>query len=651
MNKIKKRNIALLLASTALITLALNLTQTLYGFTLLLLLPGYALTLALFPEKRIDMWERTALTINLSISTCVISVFALNYFLKIPITTGTLSIEILALTGIYSIIYLTRRPKPTQKNGVNISSVKNTEKTGKNIISAFTVILILALTFSLVYKIHWDYDYPYHTDEWQHIAQGIQITEEKHIRLTNPYYRDKPYTYDLEIGFHVFLAELTLLTGRDLILYYKFLPAIFACISSFTLFVFAYKTTGKFLAGILSMLFFASLKSNIFLLGPWFYVPLTMSFPLLYLILYSMTEGIRKGSLPHLLSATITLLALSLIHPSIASFAYMTITLYLIFAAAYSAVIIVLHLASKRKHLTEKFNSIVKYPIQRVSGILAMFLIPLLSFLYFLRFLRGDSLTEKIGYFTTKFMIFEGALPVKELYNPLFLYDIYGVTGFSLALAGVFYSLMKKRGVILVSGISIALALTILYQLRGFIILILYERTLYCALLCLAPLSGIGLYVLTYFIRNIPRRFSRGVLVSTAIILSLLLLVFLNVFSDYYTYKDKIYKMIDDDDYRAIKWLGENRGEHNIVLARPRISDAIYPISRNYVVAITPHGPSNTPILMDTKTFLTSGCEGRKTVLEKYQVDYVLVNFKIKCDFLEEIYHQGEDYIYETQIT
>ena len=642
LQKIKKESILLVVISAFLLAYALGILQPVIGFILLFFLPGYALTLTLFSSKEIDIWERTSLSIGLSISICILSVFIANYFLGIPITSQTIMLEIFLPIGIFVLIYFLRAPRPVLGEDISLGVTR------KCILSVFIILLILILTFNLIYRIHWDYSYPFHTDEWQHIADGVQIVEDRSIRLTIPYYRDKPPRYDLEIGFHVFLAESFLLTNRDPVLFYKFFPGIFGCISAFILFVLIYEVTDKFLAGVFSMLFFAGLKSNIFILGPWFFVPLTMSFPLLYLIFYSMSKGLREGSLPLLFSATITLLALALIHPSIASFAYMSITLYLILIVLYSLAVITLYLVSRRESFRKEINLLLKFPVQRAAGILTLFLVPLLSLIYFLKFLWKDSPIETLKYFVTEFMIFGRMIMVDELYKPFYLLDIYGFMGISLASIGILYVLIKKRGVILLSGTLVALAIMALYQLHGFTILLFYERALYCALLCLAPLSGTGLYVLIHFIRNI---FRNSKLISTVITLALLLFVFLGVFSDYYLYKDKIYRMIDDDDYKAIKWLGENRGSHNIVLARPRISDAIYPISRNYVVAVTPHGRSTAPNLLDTRRFLMSGCEGRKKVLEKYQVDYVLVKFKIKCDFLEEIYHLGKDYIYEVRIS
>ena len=647
MQKIRKEVVLLLGVSALLLIYVSGFSQLVLGFILLFHLPGYALTMALFPGRQIRALEKVSLSVGLSISLCVICVFTSNYFLRIPITSETVTVEILSLSGVFIVIYLLRgtRSGSGNKGGVAPGGyTKDPTTSRKYLLYSSAVILVLVFTFTLVYSAHRDYSYPFHKDEWQHIAHGVQILEDKAIVPIFPYYKERPPHRNLEIGCHVFLAAFSLLTGTDPVLFYKFLPAIFACISSFILFAFVYRLTDSLPAGLFSMLFFASLKSNIFVLGLWFFVPLTMCFPLVYLVFHFLTDGLREGSIPLMFSATVALLASALIHPSVASFMYMSITLYLAALIFYFLIILVLYLILRRESFREEFTLLLRFPVQRVIGVSMVFLIPFLSFLYFLKFLWRGSLGETLRYFITDFMIFGRLLDVRELYEPLFLLDFYGFVGVSLAVVGIFYVFMKKRGVVLVSGVFVALALMALYQVRGFTFLIFYERIVYCALLCLAPLSGIGLYALMCFIKDILRKLSRNKLISTALIVFLFFFVFVNQFSGYYFYEKKIYRMIDDGDYRAIKWLMENRGSCNIVMARPRISHAVYPISGNYVITAMLRG--DTARMRDTRRFLMSGCGGRGEILEKYGVDYVLVGFRIKCGFLEEIYHQDSNYIY-----
>jgi hypothetical protein len=643
MQKIKEETAVLITAAAILSLYALSLLSSAAAATLLFLLPGYALTHALFPRKKITGTERLALSIGLSLSVNIISVFATNYFLKIPITAATITATILALTAAFALACVLRRGKsPCEENDPQPALSRS---------QLLVVLLVLAFTAALVYSPHNSYPYPFHTDEWQHLAKSTQIMEDGSIIQTNPYYKEVVYQQDMEIGFHVFLAEFFLLSGADPVLSYRFLPAIFACISAFMLFVLVQRTTNSFLAGLFSALFFASLKTNIFLLGPWFFVPLTMSFSLLYLTFYSMTEGLGKGSLAFFASATILLSALALVHPSIASFAYMTMTAYLMLAAVYTTAIAALSVALRKERLLQERRRLLHHPLRKTAGIMVLYAIPFLSFLYFAKLIWQGSITQTIEYFVTVFIVFGRTTMVDELYQQMFLADVYGLTAMILAAAGLLYLAATKRGSILFSGLLVALSLIVLYQLRGFTILLFYERAVYCALICLAALSGIGLYAIAEALRRLLKGPGALKIIPAAIAFILVLLVFANVFSSYFIYEDKIYRMIDEDDYAAIKWLGEDLGCCNIVLTRPRISDAVYPISRNYVITVTPHGPSSDPRLLDTTKFLMSGCDGRKEVLQKYDVDYVLVDAKIRCDFLEEIHSRGEDRIYRVRLS
>ena len=80
----------------------------------------------------------------------------------------------------------------------------------------------------------------------------------------------------------------------NLVLFYKFLPAIWAVFSALALFFLVYKKTNDFYLGILAIIFFASIKSNLNLLGLWFFTPLTFSIPFILLYIYFFTEGIEK---------------------------------------------------------------------------------------------------------------------------------------------------------------------------------------------------------------------------------------------------------------------------------------------------------------------------------------------------------------------
>jgi len=83
--------------------------RAIIGFTLVLFIPGYAASWALFTDnKEIDAIERIALSFGLSISLVVLSVFVINYTLKIPINLTSTILTILAITLSCSFIYYYR---------------------------------------------------------------------------------------------------------------------------------------------------------------------------------------------------------------------------------------------------------------------------------------------------------------------------------------------------------------------------------------------------------------------------------------------------------------------------------------------------------------------------------------------------------------
>jgi len=652
--------------------------QTILGTILVLFIPGFALTLALFPRKEIDLAERIGFAVILSISVNVISVFALNYFMNLEITRASILLNILFWTLLFSMVYLFRIRGQQFRFDLNFKPEREDVLKG---LKALAVIAVLAFVFNQVYGVHRDYAYPYHSDEWYHIAHGVQIMDKNGIESTEPYFKYGKSYRDLEIGFHVFLAEFFLLTGKDPVLFYKFLPAMFACISAFILFVFIYRTI-DFYAGIFAVLFFASLKTTITVLGLWFFVPLTMCFPLIYGFFYLISEGVRRNNLLFLILSVVTITTIALIHPQSASWIYPVIILYLIFLS----LLFLIRTLRLRLNVKEIWGEIVKIK-KSIAGIALLFSLPFLSFFYFFKLMWKGSFEKTLEYFTTEFIFFGEHLENKLIYEPSYLMDFYGFSvgqcagwscmfyniGILLALIGVVYCILTKR-LILVAWICVMIASIAVFQMPElgeavkdfldspreppFTILAMYERYIYYTLICLAPLSGIGLFAVLKVVYgsisfvskkiNVEISGTKEKIIFAPIALLLIYFIFSGTFSGYYEDKTKLYKLIDDNDYMAIKWLKENKGSHNVVMARPQTSSAIYPASKNYVVSMSLQEHSTRESSNDERVFFSADCKKKKEILDKYEVDYVLVKFRIRCRGLEQIYGEDKRYIYET---
>ncbi len=92
------------------------------GFILVMFLPGYAFSYALFPGKEIDLLERIALSIGLSISLVVLSILVLNTLFGVAIDLINSLLVILAITLASALAGHYRRK---QINTEKIKSIKN----------------------------------------------------------------------------------------------------------------------------------------------------------------------------------------------------------------------------------------------------------------------------------------------------------------------------------------------------------------------------------------------------------------------------------------------------------------------------------------------------------------------------------------------
>ena len=637
---------------------------TLIFTAILFFLPGFALTLI---KKNIPLYERILMAIGLSISLNIIGIFILNHLIEFPINYLTITAYSSSFLYFGLIFYYFKEKKlpGIEDFKIKIKENINDFKNQKIKILNFTIILFAVLfIFTLHYGIH-DYNYPYHTDEWQHLARAVQIMDAQTIPDIDPYFNKHDVgAMNLEIGFHVFLAEFFILSKQDPVLFYKFLAPIFTVLASLVLFMLVKKITTNFYAGVFSMLFFASLKSAITILGGWFFVPLSMCFMLIFLFMYLFIEGMRKQSLSYFLFASIIISCIALIHPQSASWIYPVMILYLILFFA-------------RNILKVNLKNILKFK-KVIPGISLLFFLPFLSFFYFFKILWKGSFDATLSYFITQFIVFRGCPEHRGVCDPNFIINFYGEVAMILAIIGVIYLLYKfvvnrdddKFNIpILISWIFVMLFLISLLHVEligkfvaslmgisysPFTLLTGYIRIIYEMFLCLCALSGIGLYAILISTQKIiykfkiPLKFSYEGVVFILVSLIIFIFIFNAAFSGYYDSKVKIYKDIDDDDYKAIKWLGDNYGNSNVVFARPHVSETIYPISKNYVVSITPHAgiPTTGERVADTNRFFMGDCNVKKEILNKYEVDYVFVKYKIKCDFLKEIYHE-KSYIYE----
>jgi len=317
------------------------------------------------------------LSILLSISIAVLPVFTLNYLCRTPIGYYSAAGLPLLVTLICVAVYFLRTKKIPE------FYLEVHEYDMQKMMRVLCVGAMLIATFLLVYSIHQYYPYPYLLDEWQHIAQGIQVADRQGIAYENPYYKNADGTGEAgyyEKGFHVFLAECFMLTGQEPTKFYTYLPALFAAIAALTVFTFTYKASNSYATGLLAMMFYAALRSNVSILGPWFYVPETMGFAYIYAILYLVDTGLERYSIRLLTLSSILTLTLAIIYPSSAAVAYIAAIIYV---------------AMRRDTLGDK-------NIWLIAGTLA---IPLLSTGYLLDIMNRGTTDKTPAYLITNHII------------------------------------------------------------------------------------------------------------------------------------------------------------------------------------------------------------------------------------------------------
>jgi len=497
---------------------------------------------------------------------------------------------------------------------------------------------ILIFTFLLVYSPHFNYPMPLHIDEWHHISESIRLGNYGEYFVSLKLEVGKRFA-GLEIGFHFFLFLVSQIF--DLVLIYKFLPALWAALTALILFVIVYrKTDSDFPMALLAMIFFASLRSNVNLGGLWFFTPLTFSLPFIYLYIYYFTEGIRREKTNFILVSFAIMLFLLPIHSLSVLFALPALLIYA--AANYRFVL-------KKSHVFAIF-----------------FLIPLAGILIYKAVLNlpWENLLAHLGQ-TLQFRYGWGVLEAQN-----FPTEVYSLIGYILALVGITYIIAYKKTadyLFFVLWPIILLLEILLYRLTGVSYLTPYQRNLYYLALAMPFLSALGWKLIVKLIGSAGdkllarQNYSGGLtrlatisinfkltpgqlkyLQAGVIAVVTTVIIFFSFFN-YYNLPPELalYHAIDVEDYRTLLYLKDQ--PPGKVMATPFMSTATYPISRHDPVATLVFS-GNTEII--ESFFLASDCVGKAAIIKQYEIRYVISPAPLDCNY-RVIYAQNSDIIYQ----
>jgi hypothetical protein len=472
----------------------------------------------------------------------------------------------------------------------------------------------LALVFILVYSLHFHNPFPTHMDEWHHITEAINL-------------KNGDYNLGaggLEIGFHVFLSIfLFFISSQNLVLIYKFFPAIWACLSALALFFLVYKKTeNNFWISLLSVIFFASIKSNSNTGGLMFFTPLTFAIPFIYLFLYFFTEGLEKENRKFILISLAIMVFLLPIHAISVLFAIPILITYSLFYLPYI------------KREVKFFSLFLLIPL---VGIIFYKIITHVSFQKVLLKLLGA-------------LQFQSGWGVLEIKMPLLV--IYSLAGFIFAIIGLFYIYLtgKKHYMFFVIWPALIILEMIFYLITGLSYLVPYQRNITYFILAIPILSSLGLYYLIKTLlpwgksllakKQLADQTKKLMKISAVLIICTISFYF--VFSAYYQVPKNIqpYEVITQTDYDSLVFLAKEAPGK--VMANPMLSEAVFPITGNHPVG-TLYFYGNRKIV--ESFYLAKNCTARNQIIKQEKVKYVIAKSPINCSWTE--LYSKTNYIYK----
>lgn len=471
---------------------------------------------------------------------------------------------------------------------------------------------VLAAVFLLVYSPHFSYSYPLHVDEWVHLG----LAKGKITRPIHP-----------EFAYQLFLKAISpplKLLGTDIILFYRFLPALFACTAAVILFYFMYKLTKSFFIAIFSMIFFASLPTDVNLMGLWFATPFSLCIPLIYLFFFLFISSFKEKSSRDFIWSIVILFVILAVHASSAFFILPVLLVYFVLNRK----------DIEKKHLTvfiPYFAAFLAVLVLRWSGDLGTTLgnfLKLIAFEYGRTPLDPVLLTNPVVY--GPFVI-----------NPYLIPLLYGLVPFTLALIGIYFYFRDERFRIFTLWFLVTAFLLFLFNLTDVSIFARRQHMVYYAMLSLIPLSAAGLKKLMDLINglNLKKAIRSGLAVA------LILFVMIAAFYNYWNPEPgtELYYLVDDNDYRALLFL-KNITDSNKVIAPLEESVAIPAISEKPVLAGI--WPRKSPVIEERvrRFFSVSNCSEKEWIILTHGANYVYSTEQINCKWVE--IYDDQVYIY-----
>jgi len=466
------------------------------------------------------------------------------------------------------------------------------------------IFLLAALLFTgiLVYSPHFSYQLPFHLDEWTHISNVERIHEEGFSYFLN----NSP----VEIGFDIFLLFISFFT--DLVAVYHLLPALNAVFIAAVLFYFL-KRKFNYWVGLFSIIFLASLKSNVNVLGLWFYVPVIGAITLDYVCLFFLEQGVKENKPKKIYWVVLFLFLIAFTHQS----SFLVIFL-----------VTLIYLGMNYKFLIKHKRYFTRF--------LPLLLPIVVMFIYLSRGLTDIS--RFFGKFTW------GPAAPQINFNP---FVFYGILLSIFAAIGFYFCYKKKKLLPFRIYALIALLNLLLFPILNFTVFSAYQRYLYHFMIASVPLSAVGFFYVIIFISSCFKKSQIKYLIFGVLIL------ITGIFT-FYGYDEAppnalLYRSITYDEYEALRPLREY--EPGRILTTMEIGATIKAIT-GFEPVFTFFDYKRT---FELRNFYRINCELKKEFLSNdylisEDIAYIHAKNYFTCPFLTELYNHKGNFIYRVDL-
>jgi len=392
------------------------------------------------------------------------------------------------------------------------------ESTARRRLGCLALLAIIMLAFFVALIPNRGYSYPVHIDEWQHMTHSELLLETGHIRDVSDPFSGIPALSlgQFEVGFHMFCGMLYEVTGISWMNIVKFLPSIIFVITVLSVYCLARRQGFGYEAAFIAAL----IPTTVGILGPAFLVPVSIGLlfiPLVLFVAFNL-RAIQSYVLMFVLTC-----ALLWIHPP----------------SALAMIIILL------PFLVLSLKGDFRHSFGLLLSIAAPFLVALC-------FAYDFVMTQGIA------QIFV-ADPLPAYHDMAPIMSTYGYVPTILCVLGVFILGTRSgvKNISLILGLLTIAAMVVIYYAFGYGHQIMYLRGMLYMLLMMSIIGGAGLRGIRTL--RLPRRLAAPfVTQNIGKWLCCALVVTILVVAIPARENTRFYHMIDEHDYRAFVWIGDN---------------------------------------------------------------------------------------------